>query len=133
MLLPSDPSEARRGLLDLRGLIHAHSPFSHDACDGEPLIDGLPDPVCMADLRRGLCQVQHDFAMFTDHDDSGSDTAYVDLRYQQTSLHLRRSRETLAELSRLNAHMGEEEASIKLLMQGLESDNSLPDLPMPRA
>ena len=53
--------------------------------------------------------------------------------YFQTSLHLRRSRETLAELSRLNAHMGEEEASIKLLMQGLESDNSLPDLPMPRA
>ena len=82
-LLPSDPSEARRGFLDLRGLIHAHSPFSHDACDGEPLIDGLPDPVCMADLRRGLCQVQHDFAMFTDHDDSGSDTAYIDLLLHQ--------------------------------------------------
>ncbi|MCK7548987.1 heme biosynthesis HemY N-terminal domain-containing protein [Marinobacter koreensis] len=53
--------------------------------------------------------------------------------YFETSLRLRRSRETLAELSRLNAHMGDEEASIKLLMQGLEQDNGLPELPMPRA
>ena len=53
--------------------------------------------------------------------------------YFETSLKLRRNRETLAELSRLNAHMGEEEASIKLLMQGLETDHGLPDLPMPRA
>ncbi|MBZ2170307.1 MULTISPECIES: heme biosynthesis HemY N-terminal domain-containing protein [Marinobacter] len=53
--------------------------------------------------------------------------------YFETSLHLRRSRETLAELSRLNAHMGEEEVSIKLMMQGLAKDNSLPELPMPKA
>lgn len=53
--------------------------------------------------------------------------------YFETSLRLRRHRETLAELSRLNAHMGHEEDSIKLLMQGLETDNGLPDLPMPRA
>lgn len=53
--------------------------------------------------------------------------------YFEASLQLRRSRETMAELSRLNAHMGEEEASIKLLMQELETDNGLPDLPMPRA
>lgn len=53
--------------------------------------------------------------------------------YFQTSLKLRRNRETLAELSRLNAHMGHEEASLKLMMQGLEADNGLPQLPMPRA
>ncbi|WP_138440277.1 heme biosynthesis HemY N-terminal domain-containing protein [Marinobacter alexandrii] len=53
--------------------------------------------------------------------------------YFETSLRLRRSRETLAELSRLNAHMGEEEVSIKLMMQGLANDNGLPELPMPRA
>src|SRR5699024_5226320 len=34
--------------------------------------------------------------------------------YFETSLKLRRKRETLAELSRLTAHMGEEEASVKL-------------------
>lgn len=53
--------------------------------------------------------------------------------YFETSLRLRRSRETLAELSRLNAHMGEEEISIKLMMQGLANDNGLPELPMPKA
>ncbi|KEF30228.1 HemY like protein [Marinobacter nitratireducens] len=53
--------------------------------------------------------------------------------YFETSLRLRRNRETLAELSRLSAHMGEEEASIKLMMQGLSNDNGLPELPMPKA
>ena len=53
--------------------------------------------------------------------------------YFETSLKLRRSRETLAELSRLNAHMGHEDASLKLMMQGLEADNGLPQLPMPKA
>lgn len=53
--------------------------------------------------------------------------------YFETSLKLRRSRETMAELSRLNAHMGEGESSVKLLMQGLVKDSGLPDLPMPKA
>ncbi|MBK1873996.1 heme biosynthesis protein HemY [Marinobacter sp. 1-3A] len=53
--------------------------------------------------------------------------------YFETSLKLRRSRDTLAELSRLSAHMGDEEMSIKLMMQGLATDNGLPELPMPRA
>lgn len=53
--------------------------------------------------------------------------------YFETSLKLRRSQETLAELSRLNAHMGEDQSSVALLMQGLAQDNHLPDLPMPKA
>lgn len=53
--------------------------------------------------------------------------------YFETSLHLRRSQETLAELSRLNAHMGDEEASMRLLMQGLVKESGLPELPMPKA
>ncbi|NMT63242.1 heme biosynthesis HemY N-terminal domain-containing protein [Marinobacter orientalis] len=53
--------------------------------------------------------------------------------YFETSLRLRRSRETMAELGRLNAHMGERENSVKLLMQGLARDSGLPDLPMPKA
>lgn len=53
--------------------------------------------------------------------------------YFETSLRLRRNRETLAELSRLNAHMGEEQVSAKLMMQGLAKDNGLPELPMPKA
>lgn len=53
--------------------------------------------------------------------------------YFETSLKLRRSRETMAELSRLNAHMGDEKASMNLLMQGLVRESGLPDLPMPKA
>ncbi|WP_166262257.1 heme biosynthesis HemY N-terminal domain-containing protein [Marinobacter salicampi] len=53
--------------------------------------------------------------------------------YFETSLRLKRSRETIAELSRLNAHMGEDQTSVKLLMQGLVKDSGLPDLPMPKA
>ncbi len=53
--------------------------------------------------------------------------------YFDTSLRLRRSRETMAELSRLNAHMGEDQASMKLLIHGLVKDSGLPDLPMPKA
>jgi hypothetical protein len=71
--------ENGRGLKDVRGLIHAHSHFSHDACDGEPVDeDGVRDPVCLEDFRRGLCQSQHDFVFLTDHGDSFNDTEYPD-------------------------------------------------------
>lgn len=56
-----------RGLLDRRGLIHAHSYFSHDACDNEPVKNGVRDEVCFDDFRRGLCQSKHDYVMLTDH------------------------------------------------------------------
>lgn len=66
-----------RGFTELRGLIHAHSPYSHDACDGTPRSDaGVLDAACMADFRRGLCQVQHDFVFLTDHNDSFSWSDY---------------------------------------------------------
>jgi hypothetical protein len=69
-----------RGLLDRRGLIHAHSVYSHDACDGEPRDENdqinLP---CLDDFRRGLCQVQHDFVMLTDHGESFTRSEYPDV------------------------------------------------------
>ncbi|MBI4821192.1 MAG: hypothetical protein HY791_33340 [Deltaproteobacteria bacterium] len=63
------PSEGatERGLRDVRGLVHAHSVFSHDACDDEPVKNGERDPVCFDDFRRGLCQSKHDFVFLTDH------------------------------------------------------------------
>jgi hypothetical protein len=68
-----------RGFLDRRGLIHAHSVYSHDACDYKPILaDGTRDPVCFDDFRRGLCQSKHDFVMLTDHNTSFSDTPYPD-------------------------------------------------------
>jgi hypothetical protein len=75
------PSEAAavRGHLDVRGLIHSHSVYSHDACDSEPVLpDGTRDPVCFDDFRRGLCQSKHDFAFLTDHRDAFDETEFPD-------------------------------------------------------
>ncbi len=55
-----------RGLIALRGALHVHSIFSHDACDGRT--DELPDaPDCLADFRAQLCTSGLDFAFLTDH------------------------------------------------------------------
>lgn len=75
---PREPNA--RGLLDRRGLVHTHSPYSHDACDGEPQdAEGNPDPVCLEDLRRDMCLVQHDFMMLTDHADSFATHEFPDV------------------------------------------------------
>jgi hypothetical protein len=80
VVLASSREIGPRGLVDLRGALHTHSPFSHDACDGEPRDEnGVLDAQCMADLRRGLCQVQHDFIFFTDHRDSFAASEYPDV------------------------------------------------------
>lgn len=71
---PRDASA--RGLLDRRGLIHAHSVHSHDACDNQPEKDGVRDESCLADFRRGLCLSKHDFVMLTDHDDNFEHTEF---------------------------------------------------------
>jgi hypothetical protein len=75
------PSESGlvRGYQDVRGLVHSHSVYSHDACDGAPVLaDGSRDPVCFDDFRRGLCQSQHDFAFVTDHVDAFASTEFPD-------------------------------------------------------
>jgi hypothetical protein len=66
-----------RGFLDRRGLIHAHSVYSHDACDNRPVDDaGVYDQACFEDFRRDLCAVGHDFVMLTDHRDSFATIEY---------------------------------------------------------
>lgn len=53
-----------RGYRPLRGVVHLHSPWSHDACDGG---EGAEDLDCLADLREGLCRTSVDAAFVTDH------------------------------------------------------------------
>lgn len=65
----------------LRAIAHLHSPWSHDACDGEPLLDGQPDPDCLADLRQGLCDAAIDVAWLTDHEAHASEQDYEALLY----------------------------------------------------
>jgi hypothetical protein len=66
-----------RGLVDLRGVIHAHSVHSYDACDNQPKDSaGAIDEQCFDDFRRGICQAAHDFVMLTDHRDSFEATEF---------------------------------------------------------
>ena len=62
-----DLAPRARGWAVKRGIIHLHSPYSHDACDGDPQPGGQLNAPCMAHLRLGLCQTGQDFAMLTDH------------------------------------------------------------------
>ncbi|HWO24557.1 MAG TPA: hypothetical protein VNO30_37700 [Kofleriaceae bacterium] len=71
---------ARRGLVPARGIVHLHSPYSHDACDGAPRdAAGAPNEPCLADLRAALCQTRTDFAALTDHDDTMADEGFATL------------------------------------------------------
>jgi len=77
-IYPSPSKPGARGLLDRRGLIHAHSVYSHDACDNAPRdpATGATDRACFEDFRRDLCKAKHDFVMLSDHDESFSDTEF---------------------------------------------------------
>jgi hypothetical protein len=69
-----------RGLLDRRGLIHAHSAYSHDACDNAPHDDaGVYDQGCFHEFRQGLCTQQMDFVMASDHRDSFAHNEFPDV------------------------------------------------------
>lgn len=69
-----------RGLLDRKGLIHAHSVYSHDACDGQPLeADGGINQACFDDFRRDLCRAKHDFVFLTDHNTHFSEFDFPDV------------------------------------------------------
>lgn len=74
-----------RGLSPVRGIIHLHSPFSHDACDGMPRDEqtGAVDEACLADLRAGLCISRVDYAALTDHDASMADEDFETLFLQR--------------------------------------------------
>lgn len=82
-----------RGFLDRRGLIHAHSVHSHDACDDEPKdAEGNYDMQCDRDFREGLCRSRHDFVFLTDHRDS-----YVATEYPEALLYRPAFGDTLVE------------------------------------
>lgn len=60
--------EGPRGFTLGRAIVHLHSSWSHDACDGDPLDeDGHPRQDCLLDLRRGLCRAGVEYAFLSDH------------------------------------------------------------------
>ena len=78
-VIPSAEIGAPRGWSVQRGIIHTHSPYSHDACDDHPFIDGVRDEECFQDVRDGMCQTAQDFVFLTDHDDLFAHHEYPDV------------------------------------------------------
>jgi hypothetical protein len=91
-----------------RGLIHSHSPLSHDACDGDGLPDGQVNEPCLADLRAAVCELSMDFIYLTDHPSNAADQDY------ETTKLLREDDEDLGIATRL--------ACGTTLMPGYEDD-----------
>ncbi len=56
-----------RGLRAARAIVHAHSVHSHDACDGNPYVDGGPNEPCLQSFRRALCDTRIDVIFLTEH------------------------------------------------------------------
>jgi hypothetical protein len=69
-----------RGLSPARGIVHLHSPYSHDACDGMPRdASGVPNEPCLQSLRAALCADRIDYAALTDHDASMAEEEFTTL------------------------------------------------------
>lgn len=73
-----------RGFVTARGIIHSHSPYSHDGCDNKGLdANGVPNPTCVAHLRQGICDAAEDFVFLTDHASNMANAEMKDLLFIQ--------------------------------------------------
>ena len=105
----SEALEEVRGYTPRRGIVHLHSPWSHDACDGLGYVDGEPNLECAADLREGLCTTRQDYAYLTDHPDYSTTQAYEDL------LFLEDGDESLTSGARLHCDNGHDVVILSLI------------------
>ena len=115
------PQEAR-GFRQLRTIAHLHSHWSHDACDGNPQPEGVPDEACLMDLRQGLCDVRIDVAFLSDHPGHVEETDY------QTLLLLRDGDEPVmgADGDPVANRMTCEDGHRVLMLPGVESGDMMP-------
>lgn len=63
------------GLRDMRGIIHAHSIYSHDACDYQP--EGNTE--CLMQLRDALCETGQEYLLLTDHRETFAEHEFPDV------------------------------------------------------
>ena len=66
-LPPGPPLPEERGWRLARTVVHIHSAYSHDACDGEIDETGVANPTCLQQFRTALCNAMLDVAYVTDH------------------------------------------------------------------
>lgn len=81
-LPPTDQLGRPHGFHIARGVLHVHSVFSHDACDGQPVLeDGAPNESCLEQFRHALCADRIDVAMMSEHYDLMTETFDFDELY----------------------------------------------------
>jgi hypothetical protein len=78
-VIPSSDLSSPRGWVTVRGIIHCHSPYSHDACDDNPFPNGVRNEECFEQCRDGMCLTLQDFVFMTDHDDLFAQYEYPDV------------------------------------------------------
>ena len=80
-LPPGPPLLTERGWLLGKTVVHIHSAYSHDACDGQVSKTGKIDLVCLGQLRDGLCAAGLDVAFMTDHPSTMNDRTFAELLF----------------------------------------------------
>ncbi len=95
-----------------RGIIHLHSPISHDACDGQGMPDGVVNEDCLTHQREALCATQMDFAFMTDHPDYAAYQTYEGMQLLRGS----------DELLEFGKHMTCPDGHVVTLMPGIEDE-----------
>jgi hypothetical protein len=79
MVMDASELAPGRGLVVKRTLTHLHSPYSHDACDGDPFIDGVRNEPCLDDVRHGMCATAQDVVFMSDHASLFADHEFPDV------------------------------------------------------
>ncbi len=78
-LPPGPPLPSARGWHVGKTVVHIHSAYSHDACDGEVSKTGNVNSQCLAQLRDGLCGSGLEVAYLTDHPSTMNDRTFPQL------------------------------------------------------
>ncbi|MBM4388088.1 MAG: hypothetical protein FJ088_10150, partial [Deltaproteobacteria bacterium] len=79
IVMPAPFGPENRGFKVMRGIVHLHSVYSHDGCDGKGMDEqGNINVVCFNQLREALCKNGIDYAMMTDHPSNAKDQKIED-------------------------------------------------------
>ncbi len=85
-LPPSTELSPPRSWRIARTIVHLHTPWSYDACDGKgTTAEGVVNESCLNNLRRGLCLNHVDLAFVTDHPSHMRDRTFTELLLKRNS------------------------------------------------
>lgn len=77
--VPIQEHQPARGWEVIRGIIHLHSNYSHDACDGFGFINDELNMRCLEQLREAFCTTNQQYIMLSDHKDPFSDFEFPEV------------------------------------------------------